>query len=153
MKKIIRLTENELVNIVKRVINEDGTPNETASFRLFNCLTKNFTSKFTKDPDSALTDGRTSYTRTVKLGSDAKGTQYTQIINAYKKGNQTFISLSTNLKDVPTPGTPGVKRPVSTFMKDVAWSVDEKPLMDCNQLKGLILRNSPVKLVPDKYFV
>ena len=151
MKKIIRLTENELVNIVKRVINEEETANSTASFRLFNCLTKNFTNKFVKDEDSALTDGRTRYERTVKLGNDAKGTKYSQTISARKKGNQTFISMGNYVEDVPTKT--GIKQDQHSFMKDVAWSTDEKPLMDCNQLKNLILKNSPVLLVPPKYFM
>ena len=138
--------------MVSENINEEETANSTASFRLFNCLTKNFTNKFVKDEDSALTDGRTSYERIVKLGNDAKGTEYTQIINAYKKGNQTFIGLNNYVKDVPTK-TPGVKQNKYTIMKDVVWSTDEKPLMDCNQLKNLILKNSPVLLVPPKYFM
>jgi hypothetical protein len=139
------------INEERNMINEEETANSTASFRLFNCLTKNFTNKFVKDEDSALTDGRTNYTRTVKLGNDAKGTEYTQIINAYEKGNQTFISLGNYVENVPTKN--GIKQRQTTFMKDVAWSTDEKPLMDCNQLKNLILKNSPVLLVPPKYFM
>jgi hypothetical protein len=133
------------------LVNEEQTSNDTASFRLFNCLTKSFTNKFVKDEDSALSEGRTTYTRSVKLGGDAKGTQYTQTINAYKKGNQTFISMSTSVKDVPLSS--GIKKPQFFNMNQVGWSANEKPLMDCNQLKSLILKNSPVNLVPQKYFM
>jgi len=153
MKKIIRLTESDLVDIVKRVINEEATLNEKASFRLFNCLAKNLTNKFTKSSDSALSDGRTSYERRdIPLSSDAKGTKYTQIINAYKKGNDTFITLSTTVNDVPTK-TAGIKKNEYFNSKPIKWSANEVPLMDCSQLNSFILKNSPVNLVPQKYFI